>query len=73
MRGFKFQMNLKVIVCKEIENSGTKHLPQIYLNPKTHIVINDLGINDILENFHQKIVSSILKLHRESSGWIVGW
>ena len=68
MKGFKYQITVKVLLCK-YKIIGDKEFAPVYLNSATKTVINSDKYT--LDKSFQKILYRIDNWINEGSGWII--
>ena len=67
IKGFKYQLTLKLLLRKHKENGGIEFAP-VYFNSTTKIVINS---KYMLDKFFQEILYRIDNWINEGSGWVI--
>ena len=68
MKGFKYQITVKVLLSKHKRNEDIEYAP-VYFNPATKTVINSDKYN--LDKSFQEILYRIDNWVNEGSGWII--
>ena len=67
IKGFKYQLTLKLLLRKHKENGGIEFAP-VYFNSTTKTVINS---KYMLDKFFQEILYRIDNWINEGSGWVI--
>ena len=68
IKGFKYQITVKVLLCK-CKGNGDKEFAPVYFNSATKTVINSDKYG--LDRFFQEILCRIVNWINEGSGWII--
>ena len=68
MKGFKYQITVTVLLCKQEQNGDIEYAP-IYFNSATKTVINSVKYD--FDKFFQEILYRIDNWINQGSGWII--